>query len=184
MVGDGFGLYAVQQGFGRHSKFLSLEAHIDAVKYVELTVLIAALAIWSVKISVGFFLLSLLQDTHKQFRRFVWGLMAFTTATTFVGVLLWGLQARPINKLWDPRVKGTRRSSHDFLNAAYVFFGMWLVLSAFALEDSFTYINIAFTAFTDLVYSLTPIWYLWNVQISRRKKHAIWAIMGSGILYV
>ena len=116
-------LYAVAKGFGRHSKFLSIDNLVQALKYMQLGVVMAAIAIWSIKVSVCFFLLALLRDTHRRFRLFLWILMAFTTITTFIGLLLWGLQAHPIERLWDPRVKGTRKSSHDFLHVVYVFYG-------------------------------------------------------------
>ncbi|KAF1955017.1 hypothetical protein CC80DRAFT_549732 [Byssothecium circinans] len=122
----------------------------------------AALAIYSIKVSVCFFLLALLRDVHRRFRIFIWSLMAFTTISTFIGLLLWGLQAHPLERLWDPRVKGTRQPSQQFLTVFYIFY--------------------AFNLFTDLIYSLTPIWFLWNIQISKRKKYAIWAIMGLGLL--
>ncbi|KAF2656598.1 hypothetical protein K491DRAFT_777825 [Lophiostoma macrostomum CBS 122681] len=157
-------LYAVAKGFGRHSKFLSTNSLVQALKYMQIGVVMATFAILSIKVSVCFFLLALLRDTHKRFRLFIWILMAFTTITTFIGLLLWGLQAHPIEKLWDPRVKGSRGSSHDFLHVVYVFY--------------------AFNLFTDAVYSLTPIWFLWNIQISKKKKYSIWAMMGSGLLLV
>jgi ABC-type transport system involved in cytochrome c biogenesis permease subunit len=118
--------YALEKGLGRHSQFIPLDSLVSALKYMQLGVLMAALAIWSIKISVCFFLLALLRDTNKRFRQFLWALMFFTTVTTFIGLLLWGLQARPLERLWDPRVKGTRGSSHDYLKVVYVFYGMFL----------------------------------------------------------
>jgi hypothetical protein len=162
IIANGFELHAVNAGFGRHSHFIRLPALVTALKYMQLGVVMATLAILSIKISVCFFLLALVRDAHDRFRIFLWSLMAFTTLTSFIGLLLWGLQARPIERLWDPRVKGTRRSSEDFLNVVYVFY--------------------AFNAFTDLVYSLSPVWFLWNIQITKKKKYSIWAMMGSGIV--
>ena len=74
----------------------------------------AAIAIWSIKVSGCFILLEVLRDVHKRFRLFIWVLMAFTTLSTSIALLLLGLQAHPLERLWDSRVKGTRQSSHDF----------------------------------------------------------------------
>ncbi|PVH99808.1 hypothetical protein DM02DRAFT_710217 [Periconia macrospinosa] len=162
IIADGMELFAIKKGFGRHAKFVDKISLILALKYTQLGVLMAALAIWSIKVSVCFFLLGLLRDVHRRFRLFIWILMAFTTVLAFIGLLLWGLQAHPLERLWDPRVKGTRGSSQDFLTVVYIFY--------------------AFNLFTDIVYSLTPIWFLWNVQISKRKKRAIWVLMSSALL--
>ena len=107
-------LFAVRKGFGRHTEYLGIDSLVMALKYMQLGVLMATIAIWSIKVSVCFFLLGLLRDVHKRFRLFIWVLMAFTTLSTSIALLLLGLQAHPLERLWDSRVKGTRQSSHDF----------------------------------------------------------------------
>lgn len=120
IIANGMEIFAVTKGFGRHSHFLEEGDLITALKYCQLGVVMAILAICSIKISVCLFLLGLVRDIHRRFIQFLWALMAFTTVTSFVALVLWGTQANPIEKLWDPRVKGTRRSSHDFLNVVFV----------------------------------------------------------------
>ena len=96
---------------------------IEAVKYAQLAVIVAILALWAVKVSICFFLLEIIQGTHVRFAWLIRMLMGFTTATTFIAALLWGLQAKPLAKLWDPRIPGTRDSAEGFLITDYVYYG-------------------------------------------------------------
>ena len=105
-----FDYIATASGFGRHSKFLTSDELIQAVKYAQLAVIVAIIALWAVKVSICFFLLGIIKGTHVRFAWFIRILMGFTTAITFVATLLWGLQAHPLAKLWDPKIPGTRDS--------------------------------------------------------------------------
>lgn len=96
---------------------------IHAVKYAQLAVIVAIIALWAIKVSICFFLLGIIKGTHIRFAWLIRILMAFTTATTFIAALLWGLQAHPLEKLWDPRVPGTRDSPEGFLVTDYVYYG-------------------------------------------------------------
>ena len=81
------------------------------------------MALWATKISICFFLLAIIKGTHVRFVWLIRILMAFTTASQFVAALLWGLQAKPLPRLWDPRVPGTRDSAEGFLAVVYVYYG-------------------------------------------------------------
>ena len=83
----------------------------------------AGLALWAIKISICFFLLAIIKGTHVRIVWLIRFIMGFTTASQFVAALLWGLQAKPLPKLWDPRVHGTRDSAEGFLVVLYVYYG-------------------------------------------------------------
>ena len=123
LVGNVFDYIATASGFGRHSKFLTSDELIQAVKYAQLAVIVAIIALWAVKVSICFFLLGIIKGTHFRFAWLIRILMGFTTATTFIAALLWGLQAHPLAKLWDPRIPGTRDSAKGFLVTDYVYYG-------------------------------------------------------------
>ncbi|TGO77631.1 hypothetical protein BELL_0097g00030 [Botrytis elliptica] len=162
LVGNAFDLVAIKSGFGRHEQYLHPLALITCAKYSQLAVCIAGLAICAIKCSVCFFLLNIIKGTHRRFTISIYILLAFTVVSSFISLLLWGLQATPIEKLWDPRVKGTKVSGKRFLAVVYIFY--------------------AFGVFTDVVYSLSPIYFLWNIKIDLQRKLTILALTGSGLL--
>ena len=43
---------------------------------------------------------------------------------------------------------------------------------------------VVFGVITDLLYSLSPVYFLWNVKIKTKTKITILALTGSGLLYV
>ena len=128
VVANGFNFQATASGFGRHAQFLTFDQLVKAEKYAQMAVVVAAIAIWAVKISICFFLLAIIKGTHVYFVWLIRIIMAFTTASQFVVTLLWGLQARPLPKLWDPRIPGTRDSAKGFLVVIYIYYGNCLQL--------------------------------------------------------
>jgi hypothetical protein len=163
-VANGFDYKATASGFGRHARFLTIDEEVEAVKCAQLAVGIANWAICAVKLSICFFLLGIIRGTHKYYRWAIYALIAVTSITAFVGSVLWGTQARPLAKLWDPRIPGTRVSPEGFLVIVYVVY--------------------AFGCFTDIFYALSPVYFLWSVQLDWKKKFPILMLTGCGILYV
>ncbi|MCJ1333929.1 hypothetical protein MMC10_010635 [Thelotrema lepadinum] len=164
IVGDAFEYIATSEGFGRHIQYLTSDQKIQALKYGQLAILNAFFAMWSVKLSVCFFLLGIIRGTHKYFRIAIYSLIGLTTAASFIGCLLWGLQANPIAKLWDPSIPGTKTSPETFLVSVYV--------------------ELALIVFTDLFYALSPMYFLWGVQMKLSRKIPILAMTGCGFLVV
>ena len=114
---------AAVNGFGRHAHFLSDQQLILAKKYSQLAVLAAIFAKCAIKLSICFFLLVIIRGTHRRFVLAIRILMGLTIATSFICALLWGLQARPIEALWDPSIPGSRQSPEQFLDSVYVIYG-------------------------------------------------------------
>ncbi|MCJ1440005.1 MAG: hypothetical protein MMC23_000487 [Stictis urceolatum] len=162
VVADAFDVNAAIQGFGRHSKFLSMEQEIQANKYAQLAVIVAIWAKCAIKLSICCFLLNIIKGTHRKVMLAIKILMGLTILTSFISAVLWGLQARPIEALWDMRIPGHRESPEQFIDTLYVIY--------------------SFGVFTDLLYSFSPIYFLWNVRISVKRKLIIYALTGSGIL--
>lgn len=52
IIADGMKLFAIKKGFGSHTEFLGLDSLVQALKHMQLRVLVAALAIWIIKVSV------------------------------------------------------------------------------------------------------------------------------------
>ena len=120
VVANAFNYKATASGFGRHPEYLTFDELVTTDKYLQLSVCLAVFANCAIKMSICFFLLGIIKGTHVVFVRLIWIVMAIVTATTFIGTLLWGLQAKPLPKLWDPNVHGTRDSPEGFLVMVYV----------------------------------------------------------------
>lgn len=161
-MADCFDYKATASGFGRHAIFLTEDELIEAAKYSQLAVGVANWAIGVVKLSVCFFLLNLIRGTHKKFRWAIYVMIALTFSFTLIGAILWGTQARPLAKLWDPRIPGTRGSTQDFLDVVYIVY--------------------AFGCFTDVFYALSPVYFLWSVQLEWKKKLPILLLTGVAML--
>ena len=123
VIANSFDTVAAKSGFGRHAQFLKFDQLVTAGKYAQMAVCVAGIAVWATKTSICFFLLGIIKRTHIIFAWFIWILMGFTTVTTFIGLLLWGLQAKPLPKLWDPTIPGTRDSPKRFLDVVYIHCG-------------------------------------------------------------
>lgn len=162
LIANGFNYKATLSGFGRHTAFLTIDEEVEAVKCAQLAVIIANWAIWAVKLSVCFFLLNIMRSVHNHFRWAIYSLIITTSITALLASILWGTQAQPIAKLWDPRIDGTRVSPAHFLIIVYVVY--------------------AFGCFTDIFYALSPLYFLWSVQLDWKKKLPIVLLTGCGLL--
>ncbi|OKL64264.1 hypothetical protein UA08_00938 [Talaromyces atroroseus] len=162
LMANGFDYKATLSGFGRHAQFLTVDEQVNAIKYSQLAVAVANWAIWAVKLSVCFFLLSIVRDIYQYYNWAVYALISMTSITALVGSILWGTQAHPLAKLWDPRIHGTRATPEHFLIIVYVVY--------------------AFGCFTDVFYALSPLHFLWSARLDWRKKLPIILLTGCGIL--
>lgn len=118
-IANGFDFAACVHGLGRHEQYLGLEQIIQAVKWAELAELFAVIANWGTKVSICFFLLRLIKRTNPITRYCIWTLLALNTITALVTCILWGVQARPIQSLWDPSIPGKHLSANIAVNSDY-----------------------------------------------------------------
>jgi hypothetical protein len=118
---------AVKLGFGRHLQFLTREQERSLRKWNQFGILFANLAIWSVKISICFFILSLIRGTHRRSQWIIYGLITITCIAHGCQTIVWATQARPLEKLWHPEVPGTVSSKKTLVDAIIAFTGKsWL----------------------------------------------------------
>ncbi|KAL9074298.1 MAG: hypothetical protein Q9157_004439 [Trypethelium eluteriae] len=171
IVANAFDCKAASAGFGRHLQYLELENAVTAAKYAQLAVLLADFIIWAVSLSICFFLFSMIRGTHTYFTFFIWGMMVFTSATALVACILWGIQAKPIQKLWDPRVPGTRASPQLFLVIVYV-----------VNKQEIDIQNLGLRLVIELLYSMCPLYFLWGLQLAWSRKLPVIVLTLMGLL--
>ncbi|KUI60906.1 hypothetical protein VP1G_08123 [Cytospora mali] len=153
---------SINAGFGRHLQFLSSEQASTIKRLSEYTLLLADVSLWAVKISICFFLLSMIQNTYQLTHWVIYGLATLTTIASICQAVFWGLQAQPLEKLWNPEMPGRIANMHT------------LVVTIIA----FTAIN----SVTDLFYALAPLYLFRRLQIGLKKKLVLYGLTGSGLL--
>jgi hypothetical protein len=152
----------LKSGFGRHLQFLEVHNVYFLRRYSQYLILMATIALWAVKISVSLFILQLIKGTHKIATRIIYGLITITTLCSIGQGIFWGLQARPLQKLWTPDIPGTVQSIETLVRSIIIF----------------TCINST----TDLFYGLSPIYFFGSLKLSLKKKLVLIALTGAGLI--
>ncbi|KAF2471482.1 uncharacterized protein BDR25DRAFT_261093 [Lindgomyces ingoldianus] len=153
---------SVKVGFGRHLQFLTRDQERALRRWNQIALCLANLAIWSVKLSICFFILSLIRGTYRRSRWVIYGLITITCIAHGSQTIVWATQARPLEKLWHPEVPGTVRTKKTLVNSIIAF--------------------TAISSVTDLFYAILPIYFFGNLQMSLQKKITVLALTGSGLL--
>jgi hypothetical protein len=125
LSGNSVEFEAVTDGFGRHLQFLSNEQESRVRMWNQLGILFANLAIWAVKLSICLLILSLIRGAHYRSRWTIYGLMCITSIAHGCQTLVWAIQARPLAKLWNPKIPGKIASRRTLVNSIIAFTGMW-----------------------------------------------------------
>ncbi|KAH7127010.1 hypothetical protein B0J11DRAFT_291617 [Dendryphion nanum] len=150
----------VRMGAGRHIQYIDPLDFQKAFKLNFITQPIYLIAICIVKESVGFFLLRL--AVIPIYRKIIIGIMVFMGLYTFGCFLTVVLQCTNLAVQWDPNAKGTCWGPSTLKGLSYT--------------------NVALNIVTDLLFAIIiPIPMLWNVQMNRRQKMSIIAILGLGV---
>lgn len=113
----------MQTGGGKHIYCLPPGQIYPVLKWSLLAQVCNVLGIGLVKISVCLCVLRLIDRARRRLSQFLWVLVAFVAASHSVQVLIFLLQCRPLNALWDPKVKGTCFSAHVVYTAGYTNYG-------------------------------------------------------------
>jgi hypothetical protein len=124
---------SVKLGFGRHLQFLERPQVLDIKRLSQYNILFANISLWAVKMSICFFILLLIKNIHDRTRYVIYTLIGITTTAAFLQGVLWGTQARPLQKLWNPDIPGHVSSIKTLVNSIIAFTGK----RAFALCSFF-----------------------------------------------
>ncbi|KAH8688696.1 hypothetical protein BGW36DRAFT_352691 [Talaromyces proteolyticus] len=155
-------IQSVKLGFGRHLQFLERPQVLDLKRLSQYNILFANISLWAVKISICFFILLFIKNIHDRTRYIIYTLIGITTTASFLQGVLWGTQARPLQKLWNPDIPGDVSSVKTLVNSII----------------AFTAIN----SLTDLFYALWPVYLIGGLQLSLKKRLIVMALTGSGLI--
>lgn len=151
----------VQAGAGKHIACLPPGQIYPVLKWSQLAQIANVLGIGLVKVSVCLCVLRLIDRARRRLSQFLWVLIAFVAVSHFVQILLFLLQCRPFNAMWNPKIKGTCFSAHVVYTAGYTNYGL--------------------DALTDIICAGIPICVIHRLQMNRRTKIALSLLMGLGV---
>ncbi|KAI0387993.1 integral membrane protein [Hypomontagnella monticulosa] len=161
LTGNALEIQSAHNGWGRHLQFLNDEQRSMTRMLTLYNILISDIALWAVKLSASFFLLSLVTGVYNRAKWIIYALIVITTLASLSQLIVWSLQARPLEKLWHPEVPGTVASPYMLLYAHVT--------------------SQAVGAATDIFYALSPIYFFGKLQMSLRKKIVLISLTGSGL---
>jgi hypothetical protein len=159
-----FTAVAVQYGLGRHNFYVPLDRRITARKMLFLsqppTICTASL----VKISVALMLRRL--KHQKAWRWFLNTAIAVHIVLIISSVTLCFMQCRPLSYMWDPSTKTTKKVICLPKNAT----------------DGYWYFICGIITLTDIMFSLVPIAFMYNMRIPTRERIVLCSLMVLGLL--
>jgi hypothetical protein len=166
ILAGGFFLHVVNLGMGKHIFALPPQNVTPLLMWIFIVSILIPLAVCFVKLSIAFFLLSLLQRTRYRF--FMWGIVVFLVVFMLFTFFTLVFSCIPIQANWNfnlrppPMGTGSARclSTHTYRNIAFV--------------NSIT--NIV----TDIVLAFIPVPLIWTLQVNKRTKASLIFILTLG----
>ncbi|KAI9929821.1 hypothetical protein MW887_011626 [Aspergillus wentii] len=149
-----------QHGLGRYTKYISHDDQEILRKYTFYHSIIVMIGISAVKISLGFFLLRV--AAQSTFRRFIIGAIVFLVAFTIAcaGTLIF--QCVPVAGAWDMEV---RKTAKCFSLPTFTAIGIF---------------NSSINIVTDVIFATLPIPMFYTIQVNKRTKASLMAILSLG----
>ncbi|KAI4205260.1 MAG: hypothetical protein LQ350_000582 [Teloschistes chrysophthalmus] len=162
IAGVSFLTKLVEAGGGRHIVCLPPGQIYLVLKWSTIAQVCNVIGIGFVKVSVCLCVLRIIDRTRRRLAQFLWLLIAVVAASHLAQVLIFLLQCRPIQTMWDPTVKGTCFSARVTYTAGYTNYGM--------------------DAVTDLICAGVPVFVIHRLHMNIRNKLAICFLMSLGVL--
>ncbi|KAK2754554.1 hypothetical protein FQN54_006955 [Arachnomyces sp. PD_36] len=149
----------VQNGGGHHVADLTTPQRIASSKYQFIEQPLILIAICLIKLSIATFLLRL--SPPKGYRRAILGVAIVLSLYTFACFFTIVFQCQPVSMVWGATRDGKCYSGKTFHGLSVA--------------------NLASNIATDLFFAFLPIPLLWRIQMNRRTKVALMALLGLGI---
>ncbi|CAI6334213.1 unnamed protein product [Periconia digitata] len=150
---------SVHYGTGRHAVHIPLENIEPALFYGAIVRPFSITSYILPKLSVALLIISLM-GTQKTGVWFLWSVIVVLFITSILSFIMLFAQCNPPDHIWKPMEPAMCYPT--------------IVL------DSITYVAGSWSAFTDLILAVYPVWILRNLQVKKSKKISIMIIMGLG----
>lgn len=152
----------VMNGAGRHFMHIQIPEEYERLKHVQYVhITMTTFGILFVKISIGLGMLRIL--VGKYYRWTAMALMAFVVITTIVTFTPFLAECQPMPMSWAYLKDPTK-------------------CIPFTLFKAFADVNGAVSVATDFMYVLLPIPTIWKLQVNRRTKLSLLAVLSVGVL--
>lgn len=161
IANHGLSLASIKYGIGQHLLLLNPLDAMEAAKLNTIAQPLNILALFFVKASIVLFLVRL--KPGKIYLYTLWATFALLLSITVEAFIVTMAQCQPIARGWNPTI------TEGFCWSANVF-------------EYSAYILSACTILTDIVYITIPVFFLWNVQLNKKVKYAIWAVLSLGVV--
>ncbi|EFR03424.1 integral membrane protein [Nannizzia gypsea CBS 118893] len=152
---------SVHHGLGKHAASLTGAEYINANKYNWISQGCHVMSTNFGKVSVILFLLRIVVNSRSQ-RVFLYTLMAMLMVINSVCVFTIFGQCTPASRLWDQNVSGSCWSPHH--------------------QRDFAFFQGSFSAFSDGLLAIYPIFVIWKLQMSKRTKTCLGCVLALGIV--
>ncbi|KAL9037087.1 MAG: hypothetical protein Q9180_003924 [Flavoplaca navasiana] len=119
LVGGSLLTKLVHSGGGKHISCLPTGQIYPVLKWSLLAQVSNVLGIGLVKISVCLCVLRLIDRARRRLSQFLYALIAIVAISHLIQVLIFLVQCRPLNALWNPKLKGTCFSHRVTYAAGY-----------------------------------------------------------------
>ncbi|KAL8978435.1 MAG: hypothetical protein Q9205_005972 [Flavoplaca limonia] len=123
LVGGSLLTKLVHSGGGKHISCLPTGQIYPVLKWSLLAQVSNVLGIGLVKISVCLCVLRLIDRARRRLSQFLYALIAIVAVSHLIQVLIFLVQCRPLNALWNPKLKGTCFSHRVTYAAGYANYG-------------------------------------------------------------
>lgn len=111
---------------GRHIICLTLADASEVAKWSLLAQVFISISLGLTKISVCIFVLRIIDKAQRRFSQFLWVLIAFVTVTHVIQVVLFLVQCRPLEAVWNPFVRGHCFSINAVYLVSYINYGEFI----------------------------------------------------------
>lgn len=147
-------------GLGKHDVDLTTEQLINILKWDWISTTPSILVSIVARISITILLIRLFGN-KLWFRRFLIICTGFQSIVAIIVIVVVWAQCRPVQGLWNPTIPASR------LNPA--------------VQQDLAYLAQSLFTFSDLTYVAIPVWIIWNLNMSLRKRVGLVSIMSVGL---
>ncbi|KAI9722166.1 MAG: hypothetical protein M1828_004848 [Chrysothrix sp. TS-e1954] len=162
IFGDAAAQLQVNNGFGQHLVYLQPMEAIQAGKWTVINQLRSTISIFFIKVSICFFLLRVLANTHFKLKILIIANAVVYGIMVTIFCFIFGFQCRPFDSLWNTTIP------HRCIDKQ--------VVNNVGLAGNI--IN----CITDFTYALLPIYIVQQLQMPTKNKIALSFILGLGVL--
>ncbi|KAK2795186.1 hypothetical protein FQN52_006116 [Onygenales sp. PD_12] len=153
----------VHFGTGRHVYYLDEYQKVQANKYNWISQGFHVMSTNWGKVSVALFLLRIINKGKRKKYIFYTGMVMLTVVNSVCVYTIYG-QCTPTTALWEGAGPGKGACWHPHLQRDYAFF------------------QGSFSAASDLVLALYPVFIIWNLQMAKKLKIGLTCVMALGVI--